>query len=55
MVIPPDLRSKLVITETNWERRPLPQPVDEPPAVSLARVLAKTGLALKGVDLVAAP
>jgi len=51
----PDLRSKLLITETHWDRRPLPQPDTESPAASLARILARTGLSLRGVDLVTAP
>jgi len=51
----PDLRAKILMTDTHWDRRPLPQPAIEPPAVSLARTLARTGLSLQGGDLVAAP
>ena len=51
----PDLRSKLVMTATHWERRPPPEPATESPDRSLARTLERTGLALQGVELVVAP
>ena len=51
----PDLRAKLVMTSTHWERRPLPEPATESPNRSLARMLERTGLAVQGVELVAAP
>jgi len=51
----PDLRAKVVITPTHWERRPLPEPAAESPDRSLARTLERTGLALQGVEVVAAP
>lgn len=53
--VQPDLQWKLVMTATSWDRRPLPQPVTESPASTLGRTLARTGLELHGVDLVAAP
>ena len=53
--ISPDLRTKLVMTPTHWERRPLPEPVSEAPTRSLTQTPEKTGLALQGVELVAAP
>jgi WD40 repeat protein len=53
--IQPDLGAQVVMTQTHWERRPLPQPDEEPAARSLARTLQRTGLAFRGVELVAAP
>jgi hypothetical protein len=53
--VTPDLRVKLVMTLTHWERHALPQPAAEAPAVSLTRTLERTGLALRGVEIVAAP
>ena len=50
-----DLRVKLIASESNWDFRPLPQPVTDSPAQSLARTLERTGLALEGVEVVAAP
>jgi hypothetical protein len=50
-----DLRGKGVVSTTHWERRPVPQPDEEPAAESLARTLQRTGLAFRGVELVAAP
>jgi hypothetical protein len=50
-----DLRAKLVIGSSNWELRPVPEPVNDPPGESLARVLRRTGLTLEGVEVVAAP
>jgi hypothetical protein len=43
------------MTPTHWERRPLPEPVSEAPTRSLTQTPEKTGLALQGVELVAAP
>jgi tRNA A-37 threonylcarbamoyl transferase component Bud32 len=54
-LVSPDVRTKLVASDSNWDLRPLPQPVSESPAESLARTLRRTGLALEGVELVAAP
>jgi len=54
-LVRPDLRTKLVISESNWDFRPLPQPTDESPTECLARTLERTGLALEGVEIVAAP
>jgi len=51
----PDLRAKLVLGDSSWDLRPVPQPVTDPPAESLARALRKSGLALEGVELVAVP
>jgi serine/threonine protein kinase len=51
----PDLRWKSVVTEKAWDTRPVPQPDERPAAESLARTLQRTGLELRGVDLVAAP
>ncbi|HET9157178.1 MAG TPA: hypothetical protein VFN91_10960, partial [Myxococcaceae bacterium] len=51
----PDLRSKGVAGDTTWDVRPLPQPDETPPAESLARTLRRTGLELRGVELVSAP
>jgi serine/threonine protein kinase/WD40 repeat protein len=51
----PDLRMKGVAAETTWDLRPLPQPDETPAAESLARTLRRTGLELRGIELVAAP
>jgi len=51
----PDLRAKVVVGPSSWDLRPMPQPVTDPPAESLSRSLRKSGLALEGVELVAAP
>jgi WD40 repeat protein len=51
--VSPDLRTKLVATESNWELRPLPQPASDSPSETLAMTLRKTGLALEGVEIVA--
>ena len=51
----PDLRARLIASESNWDFRPLPQPTTESPEEGLARTLEKTGLALEGVEIVAAP
>ena len=50
-----DLRTKLVARESNWDLRPLPEPATDSPSESLARILKRTGLALEGVEVVAAP
>jgi serine/threonine protein kinase len=51
----PDLRVKAVSTLTTWEIRPVPQPDETPAPESLTRTLQRTGLELRGVDVVAAP
>jgi tRNA A-37 threonylcarbamoyl transferase component Bud32/WD40 repeat protein len=51
----PDLRLKSVAAEKTWDTRPVPQPDETPAAESLARTLQKTGLAFRGVEVVAAP
>jgi len=51
----PDLRWKSVVTETTWDTRPVPQPDATSAAESLARTLQKTGLVLRGGEVVAAP
>ena len=50
-----DLRGKGVTSATYWERRSVPHPDEEPADQSLARTLQRTGLAFRGVELVAAP
>jgi len=50
-----DLRSKGVAADKTWDVVPLPQPDETPADQSLARTLQKTGLQLRGVELVAAP
>ena len=54
-LVSPDLRAQLRVSETGWELRPLPQPASDSPAESLEKTLRKTGLALQGVEVVAAP
>jgi hypothetical protein len=51
----PDLKVKAVSTLTTWEIRPVPQPDETPAPESLTRTLQRTGLELRGVDVVAAP
>jgi tRNA A-37 threonylcarbamoyl transferase component Bud32/WD40 repeat protein len=51
----PDLRLKSVAAATTWDTRPVPQPEETPAAESLARTLQRTGLELRGVELVASP
>jgi len=51
----PDLKVKSVATQTTWDTRPVPQPDQTPAAESLARILQRTGLAFRGVEVVAAP
>jgi hypothetical protein len=53
--IEPDLRAKVVVTRTHSKRRPLPEPATESPGLSLTRTLDRTGLALQGIEIVAAP
>ena len=55
VMVSPDLRTKLVFNTTSWNLRPLPRPAVDTPAESLQRTLRKTGLALTGVEVVAAP
>jgi hypothetical protein len=50
-----DLRTRWAVSATHWETRPVPPPDEEPAAQSLARTLQRTGLAFRGVQLVAAP
>ncbi len=50
-----DLRTKMVASTTHSEFRPVAQPDEEAAAQSLARTLQRTGLVLRGVELVAAP
>jgi WD40 repeat protein len=51
----PDLRLKSVAAATTWDTRPVPQPDEGPAAESLARILKRTGLTFRGVEVVAAP
>ena len=51
----PDLKVKSVAAATTWDTRSVPQPDESPAAESLARILQRTGLAFRGVDVVAAP
>jgi len=54
-VLRPDLRAKLVASESSWDLRPVPAPVSDSPAEGLRRTLRRTGLALEGVEVVAGP
>jgi hypothetical protein len=54
-LVSPDLRAQLRVSDTGWELRPLPQPASDSPAAGLEKTLRKTGLALQGVEVVAAP
>jgi hypothetical protein len=49
------VKTKLVAGRSSWDLRPLPPPASDSPEVSLARTLRKTGLALEGAEIVAAP
>jgi len=51
----PDLKVKSVAAQATWDTRPVPQPDETPAAESLARILQRTGLEFRGVELVAAP
>jgi eukaryotic-like serine/threonine-protein kinase len=51
----PDLKVKSVATQTTWDTRQVPQPDETPAAESLARILQRTGLAFRGVEVIAAP
>jgi len=51
----PDLRIKSVVAQTTWDTRPVPQPDETRAAEILARTLRRTGLELRGVEVVAAP
>ena len=53
MTLQPDLRAKVIASDKRWERRPLPEPVTESPARSLAQTLQRTGLVFRGIELVA--
>jgi len=50
-----DLQSKGVAADKTRDAVPLPRPHETPADLSLARTLQKTGLQLRGVELVAAP
>lgn len=50
-----DLRRKAVASMTHWDFRPVPPPDEEPAEHSLMRMLQRTGLVFRGVNLVAAP
>ncbi len=50
-----DVRLKALAAEKTWDIRPVPPPDETPAAESLARTLKRTGLALRGVELIAAP
>lgn len=50
-----DLRQKAVVSGASWELRPVPAPDDAPAGESLAKTLQRSGLELRGVELVAAP
>lgn len=50
-----DLRFKAVAAEKTWAIRPVPPPDPTPADESLARTLQRTGLAFRGVELIAAP
>jgi len=54
-LVRPDFRVRLIASESNWDFRPLPEPVGDSAAESLASTLRRTGLALEGVEIVAAP
>jgi hypothetical protein len=51
----PDLRAELLVSNTNWDLLPLPQPASDSPADGLAKTLRTMGLALDGAEIVAAP
>jgi tRNA A-37 threonylcarbamoyl transferase component Bud32 len=50
-----DLTWKGVSAETTFDYVPLPKPDEAPPEQSLARILKRTGLEFRGVELVASP
>jgi tRNA A-37 threonylcarbamoyl transferase component Bud32 len=50
-----DLRIKAVVAWKTWGYRPVPPPDPTPADESLARTLQRTGLTLRGVELVPAP
>jgi len=50
-----DLQTKAVASATHWDTRPVPPPDEDPAEDNLAEMLRRTGLAFRGVDLVAAP
>jgi tRNA A-37 threonylcarbamoyl transferase component Bud32 len=54
-LVRPDLRVKLITSESNWDFRPLPQPATDSPDEGLVRTLQRTGLRLEGIEVVAAP
>jgi eukaryotic-like serine/threonine-protein kinase len=51
----PDLKVKSVAAQTTWDTRAVPQPDEAPAAESLARILQRTGLTFRGVEVIAAP
>jgi WD40 repeat protein len=50
-----DLRVKAVAAEKTWEIRSVPPPDEAPADDSLTRTLKRTGLAFRGVEVIAAP
>jgi tRNA A-37 threonylcarbamoyl transferase component Bud32 len=50
-----DLRAELLVSNTNWDLVPLPEPASDSPADGLAKTLRTMGLALDGAEIVAAP
>jgi len=54
-LVRPDLRVRLIASQSNWDFRPLPEPDSDSATESLARTLRRTGRALEGVEVVAAP
>jgi WD40 repeat protein/tRNA A-37 threonylcarbamoyl transferase component Bud32 len=50
-----DLTWKGVSADTTFDYVPLPKPDEAPPEQSLARILKRTGLEFRGVELVASP
>ena len=47
-----DLRHRVLRGNGLWELHPLPRPDDTPPRMSLERILARTKLELRGIELV---
>jgi len=50
-----DLRIKAVVAQKTWAYRAVPPPDPTSADESVARTLERTGLVLRGVELVAAP
>ena len=51
----PDMRTKGLAAEKTWDTVAIPQPDETPPRQALDRVLKRTGLQFRGVELVASP